>query len=124
MIAKTMITLPKGSQARKLTAWVTLAVGVPRVLPDSMLTVSPLRFFEPHVYGFIMIALGVMLFMTMGERRYSLFGRIIAAISMAMWIVLAAATTSQTSVLVNAIFAVVMFVEIFTVQGGKGNAGC
>jgi hypothetical protein len=123
MTLKAAITPPSGPQVRKLAAWITLAVGLPRVFPIFAQSVSPLRFFEPHVYGIIMIILGVMLFKTRKEPlRSSLFGRIVSALSMTMWVVLAAATMSPTSLLVNASFAVVMLAEIFAIQwGGDAN---
>lgn len=108
---------PCGHAVRKMAAMLTLAVGLPR-LPMFDAVYSPLRFMEPWVYGIVMTVLGLALYITsFGCGRLTVAGRVIAAIGFTMWIVLAAATSSATSFLVDLVVASVLLAEVWAQRG-------
>lgn len=102
---------PCGHAVRKMAAMLTLAVGLPR-LPMFDAVYSPLRFMEPWVYGIVMTVLGLALYIT-SSRRLTAVGRVIAATGFTMWIVLAAATSSTTSFLIDLVVASVLLAEVW-----------
>lgn len=120
MKIKSALIPPCGPEVRRLVALLTLAVGVPRLpVLNSVLgmTYNPLRFMEPWMYGIAMTLLGVMLFVTSYRGRIDLSGRVVAALGFTMWIVLAAATTSTTSLLINLAVASSMLAEVLAQRG-------
>lgn len=108
---------PGGAEARRLTAWVTLAAGVPRLpIIDDLLPFAELRFFAPDIYGVLFTSLGLALLATSYRCRLCWQGRLVAALGVVAYSVLAAATFSATSFLINAIFALVLLREVWTVR--------
>jgi|GEM_PF-2942748 len=107
-----------GVQARRLAALLTLAVGLPR-LPWFGFSppFAPLRFVSPELYGFVMIALGAALYVTAFHHRLGLVGRTAAALGFTAWAVLAAATSSATSLLISLTVASVLLSEVWTQKG-------
>lgn len=121
MTTKDVLRPPCGPQVRRLVAVLTLAVGIPR-LPvfgnAIVLAYNPLRFMEPWMYGVLMTALGLALFFTSYRcRRLTLLGRVVSALGFTMWIVLAAATASTTSMLINMAVASTMLAEVWAQRG-------
>ena len=96
---------------RFIVAWFTLWVGIPR-LPFFDASFSPLKFIDPWIYGVIMTTIGIGLLITSYKWRTAIAGRIIASIGFVVWIGLAVATTSATSVLIDFTIAVILFLEV------------
>lgn len=115
--ARRYLKPPHGCQVRRLTAALTLAVGVPR-LPvfATAPSVDLLRFVAPWVYGVMLTALGLALLVTSYRGRLSLAGRLTAALGFAAWVMLAAATSSATSWLVNVAVASTLLAEVWTLR--------
>lgn len=112
-----------GVQVRRAMALWTLTVGVPRLpWPWVDLPFAPLRFVPPEVYGVVMTALGIALYVTAYHGRLSLAGRLAAVCGFTMWMVLAAATTSTTSMLADLVVASVLLTEVW-VQRGRCSDG-
>lgn len=110
---------PHGPQVRRLVAWLTLAVGLPRLplpWPTDGPAFAPLRFLPPEAYGVLMTALGVALMVTAYRGRLSVVGRLVAAAGFVQWMMLAAATPSATSLLIDLAVASVLLAEVWTVR--------
>jgi hypothetical protein len=103
----------QGADVRRLTAVVLFAVALPR-LPfwPGPSTVYQLTILPAEVFGWLALALAVGLFATTGCCRTHLVGRIIAMLAFVLWVILAAATTSITSIVLNLAFAYAMLGEI------------
>jgi len=108
---------PGGVEVRRLVAWLTLAAGLPRLpLLADLFAFAPLRYFQPSVYGVLLTALGVALVITSYRGRLAWYGRLTAAVGVAAWAMLAAATLSVTSLLMNVAVAIVLLREVWTVR--------
>ena len=110
---------PRGVDVRKLTAFVLLGVAIPR-LPfyQGPPVVYPLGLLPGEVFGWMALFVGLGLLMTANKWRLRAVGRFMALLAFVLWITLAAATTSVTSMLLDAIFAYAMFGEIIAYQDG------
>lgn len=116
--ARRYLKPPCGRQVRRLAAALTLAVGVPRLplFDGTEVVYTALRFVDPWVYGVMMTALGLALLATAyGGWRLRPWGRLVAALGFAAWVMLAAATSSATSLLINLAVASVLLAEVWTV---------
>lgn len=108
-----------GVEVRRLTGFVLLAVAMPR-LPGwpGPTVVYPLHLLPQGVFGVLTFAVGIALLLTSTKRwRLRFVSRLVAVLAFAMWITLAAATTSNTSMFIDIIFAYAMFGEITTQHG-------
>jgi len=113
---------PCGTEVRRFVAGLTLAVGVPR-LPylDDVLIFAPLRYASPEVYGVYMTLIGLALLGTAFHWRLDVPGRLAAALGVAGWAMLAAATDSVTSILFNIGVVIVLLAEVWAQKGGCQN---
>lgn len=102
-----------GAEVRRLTGFVMLGVALPR-LPfwPGPAIVYPLKLFPQAVFGWLALTISLALLVTVWRWRLRLAGRFVALLSFVMWIVLAAATTSITSMILDLTFAWAMFGEI------------
>ena len=92
----------RGYDVRRLCAWITLAVAVPRLpLWDIPPLFSPLTILPPELFGWLTLALGIALLATNGPRRQSLGGRLVAFVGLVVFGILTGATTSVTSMIIN-----------------------
>jgi hypothetical protein len=103
----------RGADVRRLTAWALLTVALPR-LPfwPGPSTVYQLTILPAEIFGFLALALAAGLWATTGCCRTQLVGRLIAMLAFVLWVILAAATTSFTSIALNLGFAYAMLGEI------------
>jgi hypothetical protein len=104
----------RGRDVRVMCAMFTLAVALPRLplWPGAQPTVNPLRLLPPEVFGWICLVLGIALLLTSGRWRCRFVGRSVAFAGLLVWALLAGATTSATSFLIDIIIAYAMFGEI------------
>ena len=102
-----------GADVRPLEAWALLTVALPR-LPfwPGPSTVYQLTILPAELFGWLALALAVGLFATSGCCRTHLVGRLIALLAFVLWVTLAAATASFTSIALNLGFAYAMLGEI------------
>lgn len=110
---------PRGVDVRKLTAFVLLAVAIPRLpfYPGPPI-VYPLGIFPGEVFGWLALFVSMGLLLTAIKYRVRAIGRFMALLAFVLWITLAAATTSVTSMILDIIFAYAMFGEIIAYQDG------
>lgn len=103
----------RGDQVRRLVGFLTLAVALPR-LPFSPAPpiVYPLGILPQEAFGWIFLIVGLALLATNGRHRVRLRGRLAALAAFVAWSILAAATTSVTSMLIDAVIMYAMFGEI------------
>lgn len=95
---------PRGCDVRRLIAWMTFAVALPRLplfAPSASMTVYPLGILPQETFGWIFLAAGLALLITGGRWRLKMRGRTAALAALLAWSVLAAATTSTTSRLLD-----------------------
>ena len=95
---------PRGCDVRRLVAWLTLAVALPRLPvfgPSVSMTVYPLGLLPQETFGWIFFVAALLLLVTGGQWRLRLRGRLAALLALLAWSVLAAATTSTTSRLLD-----------------------
>lgn len=106
---------PRGVEVRRLIAALTLAVGLPR-LPglSKVLPFAPSRLADPTLLGVLFTLAGILLMVTALRWRLTWGGRLVAALSFALWMTLAASTTSATSLLINLIVAASLLGEVWT----------
>ncbi len=104
---------PCGNEARRLIGVLTLAVGVPRLVFFVDVPYNPLRFADPWVYGILMTVLGTLLLITSFGRRRTIAGKLVAGASFVAWCMLAAATTSATSLMINITVAASLLMEVY-----------
>lgn len=102
-----------GAEVRRLTGFVMLGVALPR-LPfwPGPAIVYPLKLLPQDVFGWLTLVVAFALLTTTCRWRLLLAGRLVALLAFVMWIVLAAATTSITSMILDLTFAWAMFGEI------------
>jgi hypothetical protein len=110
----------RGDDIRRICALFTLAVALPR-LPfyASQPVVNPLRFLPFEAFGWITLALGIALLLTNGKQRHRLSGRVVAFAGLLIWALLAGATTSVTSLIIDLTVMYAMLGEI-----GAGRDDC
>lgn len=110
---------PRGVDVRRLTAFVLLGVALPRLpfWPGPSI-VYPLQLLPQAAFGWLTLAIGVALLVTLGRWRLRFAGRAVAVLAFALWVTLAAATTSITSMILDIMFAYAMFGEIVTQRDG------
>ena len=103
-----------GADVRRLSAVVLIAVALPR-LPfwPGASTVYVLDFLPETVFGVLSMAVAIGLLATMGCCRTRVIGRVVAMLAFVLWVTLAAATTSVTSIMLNLAFAYAMLGEIW-----------
>jgi len=106
---------PRGVDVRRMTGFVLLGVALPR-LPFwfGPSVVYPLNLLPQEVFGWLTLALALGLLATLGRWRLRLVGRTVALLAFVMWVTLAVATTSVTSMFLDGVFAWAMFGEIVT----------
>jgi hypothetical protein len=106
----------RGCDVRRLVAALTLAVALPRlpIFPMSAsMVVYPLGILPQETFGWLFLVVGVALLATCSHAcRLRLRGRLVALAALLAWSVLAAATTSTTSRLLDAAIMWAMFGEI------------
>jgi hypothetical protein len=98
---------------RRLIAWLTLAVALPRLPlfePSLSMAVYPLGILPQETFGWLFLLVGLALLATAGRWRLILRGRLAALAALVAWSVLAAATTSTTSRLID-------FVIMYSLMG-------
>lgn len=112
----------RGVDVRRLTGWVLMGVALPRLpfFPAPPI-VYPLGILPQETFGWLFLACGLALLATGGRWRMRLRGRLVALAAFVAWSVLAAATTSLTSVLIDAVIMWAMFGEITV---GRDDAEC
>lgn len=110
----------RGDDVRRICALFTLAVALPR-LPfyADPPAVNPLRFLPPEAFGWITLALGIALLVTNGRLRYRISGRMVAFAGLLIWALLAGATNSITSLIIDITVMYAMLGEI-----GAGRNDC
>ena len=103
----------QGADVRRLTAWTLIAVALPR-LPfwPGPSTVYQLTILPAEAFGWLALGLAIGLLVTARRHRTHLAGRLVAMLAFVLWVLLAAATTSFTSMMLNLGFAYAMLGEI------------
>lgn len=106
-----------GPDVRRLLAFLTLAVALPR-LPGwpGPAIVYPLQFLPQAAFGWLTLAAGLGLLFTMGRHRLRVRGRLAALFAFAVWATLAAATTSATSMLIDLLIMYALLGEIMALR--------
>lgn len=106
-----------GQDIRRLVAFLTLAVALPR-LPGwpGPAVVYPLQFLPQEAFGWLTLAAGLLLLATMGRHRLRVRGRLAALFSFVVWATLAAATTSATSMLIDLLIMYALLGEIMALH--------
>lgn len=108
----------RGSDVRRLVAWISLAVALPRLpIWTGPAIVYPLQLLPQAAFGWMLLAVGVGLLATGGRWRLHWWGRLTAVVGFAAWITLAAATTSATSLMIDILIAWALLGEIVTQRG-------
>lgn len=106
---------PRGCDVRRLAGWATLAVAIPRlpVWPGPTAIFNyPLGILPQETFGWLFLAAGLLLLATGGEYRSRVRGRLAALLALLAWSVLAAATPSMTSRLIDLVFMYSLVGEI------------
>ena len=105
---------PRGRDVRVICALFTLAVALPRlpVWPGITPSVNPLTILPPEMFGWLTLLLGVALLATAGRWRTHVAGRLVAFVGLLIWALLAGATASITSMLIDIIICYAMIGEI------------
>lgn len=103
---------PSGRDVRRLVAFLTLAVALPR-LPGwpGPATVYPLRLLPQEWFGWLTLLAGLLLLATL-RWRLRVRGRLAALFALAVWATLAAATTSATSMMIDLLIMYALLGEI------------
>lgn len=111
----------RGDDVRRICALFTLGVAIPRlpIWAGMQPAVNPLRFLPPEAFGWITLALGIALLLTNGKQRYRFRGRMTAFVGLFVWALLAGATTSVTSLIIDVTVMYAMLGEI-----GAGRDDC
>jgi len=108
----------RGDDVRRICAVFTLAVAIPR-LPfwsGDAPAVNPLRFLSPEAFGWLTLVLGIALLLTNGRLRYRVSGRLVALGGLLVWALLAGATSSITSLIID---ITVMYAMLGEIMAGR-----
>ncbi len=110
----------RGCDVRRLVAWLTLAVALPRLpgFPGGAPAVYPLGILPQEAFGWLFLAVGIGLLVTGGRWRHRVRGRLVALLAFLAWSVILAATTSWTSRLLD---AAVMWALLGEISAGQGD---
>lgn len=102
-----------GEEIKRLVAAITLAVALPRLpfWPGPHI-VYPLHLLPQEVFGWAALVSSLLLLATTERYRLRFVGRMSAVLAFAFWVTLAFATTSATSMMLDALFAYALFGEI------------
>ncbi len=108
----------RGTEVRRLSAFVLLGVALPR-LPgwQGAPIVYPLNLLPQEVFGWAALVISLALLATGNRWRLRFAGRLVAVLAFVFWVTMAVATTSTTSMFIDAMFAYAMFGEIVTQRG-------
>lgn len=108
----------RGVDVRRLTGWVLMGVALPR-LPfwPGPAVVYPLNLLPQETFGWTALLISMALLATCGAWRLRFIGRLVAVLAFVFWVTMAVATTSVTSLFIDAMFAYAMFGEIVTHRG-------
>jgi hypothetical protein len=108
----------RGVDVRRLTGWVLMGVALPR-LPfwPGPAVVYPLNLLPQETFGWTALLISMALLATCGAWRLRFIGRLVAVLAFVFWVTMAVATTSVTSLFIDAMFAYAMFGEIVTQRG-------
>lgn len=103
----------RGTDVRRLSAAILLAVAIPR-LPfwPGPPVVYPLNLLSGEAFGWITLANAVALVVTAKAWRFHWLGRTVALVAFVTWVLLAFATTSWTSRIIDITLAYAMLGEI------------
>jgi hypothetical protein len=103
----------RGADVRRLTALALIAVALPRLpgFPGPS-TVYLLTLLPAEAFAWLALALAIGLLATAGCCRTQFVGRLLATLAFILWVTLAAATNSITSMILNLAFAYAMLGEI------------
>jgi hypothetical protein len=74
--------------------------------------VNPLRILPPEAFGWLCLVLGIALLATAGKWRYRFRGRLVAFIGLSIWALLAGATNSTTSMIIDVTIMFALLGEI------------
>jgi hypothetical protein len=109
----------RGTDVRRLAAAILFAVALPRFdfWPGAPV-VYPLNILPHDVFAWLALLNAVALVLTAGQWRLRFVGRLAALVAFVTWVLLAAATTSWTSRLIDITLAYAMLGEI-TAQRGR-----
>jgi hypothetical protein len=109
----------RGINTRRMTAFILLAVAIPR-LPfwPGPAVVYPLGILSSDAFGWLTLVNAIALLVTGGRWRLHWLGRLAALGAFATWVLLAFATTSWTSRLIDIILVWAMWGEL-TAQEGR-----
>jgi hypothetical protein len=97
---------------RMIVAFLTFAVGFPRLPIFESAQFAPLKFVSPEFYGIMMTAISVALLVTVYYKRLGMLGKTVAATSFVAWVMLGVATVSLTSLITSVTICVVLIGEI------------
>lgn len=108
----------RGTEVRRLSAFVLLGVALPRLpgWPGAPI-VYPLNLLPQEVFGWAALVISLALLATGNRWRLRFIGRLVAVLAFVFWVTMAVATTSTTSMFIDAMFAYAMFGEIVTQRG-------
>jgi len=109
----------RGTDVRRLAAAILFAVAIPR-LPfwPGPPVVYPLNLLSGEAFGWLALVNAVALVLTARSWRFGWTGRTVALVAFVTWVLLAFATTSWTSRLIDITLAYAMLGEI-TAQRGR-----
>lgn len=108
----------RGTEVRRLSAFVLLSVALPRLpgWPGAPI-VYPLNLLPQEVFGWAALVISLALLATGNRWRLRFAGRLVSVLAFVFWATMAVATTSTTSMFIDAMFAYAMFGEIVTQRG-------
>ena len=103
----------RGVDVRRLTGWVLMGVALPR-LPfwPGPAVVYPLNLLPQETFGWAALVISLALLATGNRWQLRFAGRLVAVLAFVFWVTMAGATTSTTSMFIDA-----MFGEIVTQRG-------
>lgn len=112
------IRVQHGAELRLLVAAISLSIGLPRLaFAHHVLPFAAHRFGQPEAWGWLFVAIGIVLLTTSYRWRLTPAGRIAAGIGAVSFVALAAASTSATSVMVDLSLACALAWEAGTQNG-------
>lgn len=102
-----------GFEVRRLTGFIMLGIALPR-LPfwPGPAIVYPLKLLPEATFGWLTLAVSLALLITAWRWRLHFSGRFVALVAFVTWVILAVATTSVTSMILDITFAWASFGEV------------